>query len=273
MIGVTERTVGGWERRKQKSNVKFDHIEDLSEVTGIPMRVLIYLATGHPIYYCIRKRRIIESIVEKDKYTDFPLPALVGQEVGIHAIFHPINKQKQVDAILNYDHSIYPTSHGLRGEIILESAERLPELNHFLCDAYGHYAGHLICIPLRREIYEKIRSQTMSEGEINISHLALKGEDGLFPVYYIYSLYSSHITQAYQLFYKALSYLRRISKNGESLVGGYVVTEEAYNLATKIGMDLIFASEEEHSLYGTEIVPSHFECPLSHFRHRKLIAD
>jgi len=59
--------------------------------------------------------------------------------------------------------------------VIKKASAILPDLNLIAFDYWGHYVGHIVCLPIKRDIYGQIRRERAFEGYLtteNMSNIA-----------------------------------------------------------------------------------------------------
>ncbi|MFH1026342.1 MAG: helix-turn-helix transcriptional regulator, partial [Nitrospirota bacterium] len=157
-IGISVRELGNWERNCCPARI--DNLHDLSEVTGIPMQVCLALNADQPIWYSLQKRRFAYSSGEVTESVNDNLLSYNQQpDDGILIRNNRITTDRHINMILSCHGEIHGTSRPLGEDVIKTASMVLPELNRIIFDCWGHYVGHQVCLPIKKDTYEKIKQE------------------------------------------------------------------------------------------------------------------
>ena len=244
MLDVDGKTVGRWERLT--SMVKPDKEKELVEKLFIPYQVIRNLNSDHPlaVYYDLKTRNysltgVMTKLTGASWYkSDFP-----PEDERIHLL----SKDTDVDFV-NDIQEIRKNEKLIYAELIKMSARLLPDLNLVLHDQSGFYAGHLIVLPLKYSIYEKIRNREIRNNQLSAADLS-----GSFTekplIFYFYSIYSDSVDNSYYLVNRMLSYFKE-KKFREYLFTGITYRKFQVDILQEMGLKVIWQNEPEH---GQEI--------------------
>jgi transcriptional regulator with XRE-family HTH domain len=257
-INIAEKTLQRWETDKYPANPY--NLHAIANFTCIPMIVLNTLNAEYPVYYNIRKRRYALTKYETYEFIKEDLVKYNGPiDEGSTETYEAVSRMEDINKILQYDHQIYPTVTPLKSEVIHAAHNLLPDLNLIAKDPWGYHIGHLICLPLCIDTYNKIKIREFVEGNITSKHILdiMKENEG---VLYFYSIYgaSPHIAQ--NILLKAKKVIRQIvNKKTNYLVAGYSVTIEGSELCEKLRMKPVYENTAEYNKLRTEIAPTLYE--------------
>ncbi|MBU1053483.1 MAG: helix-turn-helix domain-containing protein [Proteobacteria bacterium] len=233
LIGISVRELRNWET--DRCHARIENLHDLSEVTGIPMQVCVALNADQPIWYSLQERRFAYSSMEAQFYSHelYKFSEQLGDSFIVRA--ERVSKDKHISMILSYHREIYHTVKPLLKDVIKKAAMLLPDLNHIIFDSWGHYVGHIIFLPLRSDIYEKIKMQESFEHYLTCDRIndILSINEG---VYFNYSSYAASINASHQNIVRIARYFAKIKEKKRYIVAGYSPVEETCKLYNKIGM-------------------------------------
>lgn len=126
--------------------------------------------------------------------------------------------------------------------IILKATKILPELNFIIFDTSGYYSGHSIMLPLKREVYNRLKAKEINENEIKTSDVVdYKSIEN--PIFYTYDLSADcndtlyYLTSALQLFFN--------KAEKPYTTSSYTSREDTYKINEQTGTTLIWQEEIE----------------------------
>jgi transposase-like protein len=137
----------------------------------------------------------------------------------------------------------------------------LPDLNIIAFDSWGHYVGHQICLPIKKDLYEQLKKQKVFEGNITaktITDIISLGEG----VFYFYSIFTANTSAAQAILRNNHRYFHKIDFKEKYLVARNAVTADGRNLSDTFGMKMIFSKKPENKNIQTETAPAMYEARL-----------
>lgn len=169
-VGISSRQLQRWENNRHRAHM--DNLHDLSEVTGIPMPVCLALNADQPIWYSLRERRFAYSAIELahsriESFLEFREESSLGEVDR----YEPITSDKHIDLILSSHADIYGAENVVGRSVIKKANLLLPDLNYIAFDGWGHYIGHVVCLPLSWEIYERIKEGKNWEDTVTLEKI------------------------------------------------------------------------------------------------------
>jgi transcriptional regulator with XRE-family HTH domain/transposase len=190
-IGVSARALQRWETDRHRAQM--DNLHDLAEATGIPMPVCLALNADQPIWYSLRERRFAYSSIEiaHFKIENF-LACREQSDRGEIVRYDPITTEKQIGLVLASHGDLYGTAKPLAREAIRKATQLLPDLNFMAFDCWGHYVGHVICLPLAATVYHQLKKQNHWESALRSDLVS----DILTPREGVFFFYSAFVTSA-----------------------------------------------------------------------------
>jgi len=264
-LSVEIKTYQRWERNEHPA--KKDNLINISEHTGIPMKALIPLNFGQYIYYSLNKRRVAFDKLETQTSVHKLLlnPDGIPVDEGVTLRFETLNDRKYIQSIIEYDSSLFPSRKTLKRQTLLKASGVLPELNCIVLDQWGHHIGHVTCIPLSDEVFDRFRSRNIFEHQFHPEHVKhpLKLDKGIL---YFWSFYGASSFVIYNILYKTNSYLSALNTNHALSIANYSMSLEGHELCKKLGMKIIFEDKEMFRQLKTETIPTLFEIPYQTLR-------
>lgn len=255
MLDVDVRSVIRWE--KNETLVKSEKEKDLVEQTFIPYQVIRNLnaAVPIPVYFDFKIRKYSISEIS------IGLPDTAIFKAHLDAV-SPMtrcvteNPEQNIKNILHYHRYLYKTDVPVTGQLILEAAKILPELNLVLYDQAGYYAGHCVVLPIKRHAYEKLRGRKMPEGELRATDLAnFKTEEQ--PIFYGYSIYGDCNENMHYMLNPLLVFLKKHSKH---TIASLVARPDGEKLLEDLGMKVLWTDTSNRSI--NEFLPVFMEGKL-----------
>ncbi|MFH2047356.1 MAG: helix-turn-helix domain-containing protein [Pseudomonadota bacterium] len=253
LIRVSVRQLRNWESNRRR--VRFENLHDLSEVTGIPMQVCVALNADQPMWYTLQKRWFASSPVLADSLPNTLFKYSGKLDDAFTLSKEKIRTDKQYNMVLSCHNDIYRALKPLRRDVVEKASSIIPDLNFIVLDSWGHYVGHSIWLPLKKDAFDQLKKQKSFEGwltpEIISDVVALK-EGALL----LFSIYISSINVAYYNQINATHYLTDIDKKERYIVGMYTAMKETHELLSTLGFKLSkndkqAISEDYNILYET----------------------
>ena len=209
ILDVDVRTIIRWE--KNESLIKSEKENLIIENLGIPHQVIRNLNTERPIavYFDFERWLYALSLLSSMVKSSNEFKTDVEYETSR---IETLSQDKDFDFI-TYIQKNQKNCNPIRNEVIKTAAHILPDINLVIRDQSGYHGGHVSILPLKYDVYEKIRDRTMQENQIQVNDLSLEMSKET-SVFYFYSIYSNSLDNTYYLVNKMLFYfLKRESKN------------------------------------------------------------
>lgn len=252
MIDVDLRTVQRWE--KNQTLIKPEKIKIIVLETLMPYQLLNNLnaEVAIPTYYNFKTRKY--SLDKRNKH--LPKALWLKDEIEIKTVsLRTIDLDTDLNYINQFMSSQMREVGHYNANLIKTAVELLPELNFIINSKSGYYAGHCIILPLKPDVYEKLKNKALTNRDIRASDLTnyrLLEK----PVFYEYDVYGDCNDT---IFYLAAHYYRffRDIKNKNYICGGYTESEDIYPLDLELGMHIIWEDSVLQKELGL-IVPPRF---------------
>ena len=179
-LDVDIRTVARWENNDTllKANIE----EDLVDATFIPYQVIRNLnaPVSIPTYYDFSIRKYATSEFSNELPDINWLKSMSNISTDrLRTTKHNEDLENIIRASMMQAHILNPISK----KLILKAADLLPALNFIIYDTSGYYSGHSVFLPLKQDVYQKIRNRSMTGSDITIDDLVDSLTDENF-VYY-----------------------------------------------------------------------------------------
>lgn len=260
-LGISVRQLRNWEANRHQ--MRLDNMHDLAEITGLPMQVCITLNTDQPVWYSLRKRRFALSSLEKELFSSDVLSRYHTQSHDADLIHNEmITHDRHIHMILACHQDIYGGKEALPIDVIKIAIHLLPAMNFIALDCWGHYAGHQICLPIQKDIYEEIKKCRNSEeyldpGKISDIVAAQRG------VFFIYSIFSASINAGYSHNINNLKFFDNIVPHDDYSVAVSSPAEEEQAFIRHLGYKLV----ERFDSPPPGISPDIYEIELAKLMH------
>ncbi|MBA3035539.1 MAG: helix-turn-helix domain-containing protein [Desulfobacterium sp.] len=255
LIGVSVRQFRNWEANRR--SVRMENLHDLSELTGIPMQVCVALNADQPLWYSLQKRWFAYSSVVAQS-----LPNELFKSTGklyddLTLTKEKITTDKQYKMVLSCHHDIYRTLKPLKRDVVEKASMIVPDLNFIIYDSWGHYVGHSIWLPIKKDVYAKLKKQESLENYLAVKSISdiITLKDGVF------LFISSYISSLNVAYYKLIESVRSFAEVGNKeryLIAMYTAMTEVHELFSTIGMRIVGSYKQERSevynkLYEAEL--------------------
>lgn len=254
-IGISVRELQNWESDRRRARI--ENIHDLAEVTGIPMQVCVALNADQPIWYSLQKRRFAYSSLEAQYFHKefFRYQEISGNKTFARGKL--ITTDKQIRKILTCHRELYRAKNILDGDIIKEAIALLPDVNLIYIDSAGHYMGHNIFLPLKKEVYQLLLQQEDFELFLTPKSLSdiITLREGVF---FNYSTFVGSLNVAHQLAIDATRFLVKVEQKNRYVIAAFVVPAEGKEFFTNMGMRNV----ELCAPMQTESAPSMYEIEM-----------
>ncbi len=251
-LGVPPKTYGRWERNESRASP--GHLERLSSILRLPFEVVLRLNHGFPTLYHTGSHRFQTCTFDRDFVNQKVLREQLfdGSEEGR---IEPVGHGDNLGLILADRRLVFPRRLFVAQSVLSRAIDLLPELNFIVRDPKGHYAGHILSIPLAKPSVDALLAQRIQESDIKLDDL-FPGSDPL-PAVHFYSLFATCSTYAYTLIRRLVTVLVRDSRfKDESIVSTYVTTLDGWEWASKtFGEPPRFIDEDPGRVRHTETPP------------------
>jgi len=256
-IEVSVRELNRWETNR--SPARMENLHDLSEVTGIPMQVCVALNADQPIWYSLRKRLFSYSLIEGRGITSTEL-LKYQEQTGDATLINEnqIRNEKHISSILSYCRDIYGTGRILGRDVIKTASTILPDLNHIFFDSWGHHVGHMVCLPIKIDVYQKLKKQRGFERYLTTEALSdiVTQRRGVF---FYYSLFGASPSATHRLIMNGVKFHAKIAQKERYLAANYAITKEVKEACKYLGMKIVFNDKKECERKLTETIPTVYE--------------
>jgi transcriptional regulator with XRE-family HTH domain len=260
-IRISVRELQRWEADRRRARI--ENLHDLSEVTGIPMQVCVALNADQPVWYALRERRFVYSSIEIAQFIKFVSDDLFKcpqSDEGILIKNDRIATDKHINAILSCHHDIYGTERPLRRDALKTASMILPDLNRIAFDSWGHYMGHVVCLPIKTDVYQQLKQEKFFEDLLTTERMSdiVALHEGAF---FYYSLFAASSSVAYPLIITNIPYLAKIEPKESYLVAGYSATMEGKEILNNLGMRTVRHTRNREDIHA-EAAPALCEIEL-----------
>lgn len=234
LLDIDVRTVIRWE--KNESLIKQDKEKYFVEYLGIPHQVIRNLNTEKPIpiYFDLFRRVYSHSGISQNVSSSSKFISDI--EIDTDRI-HLITNEKDIEFV-TYIQKLNKNNKPLKAELIVKAAKVLPELNLVLYSQSGFCAGHITVLPLKYNIYVKLRNQEINESDLKISDLTIDLTETPL-IFYYYSLYADSHDNAYYLLNRLTSHFKR-NKYKDYIFAGISYRKLKIELLSEMGLNTIW---------------------------------
>ena len=239
ILDVDVRTIIRWE--KNESLIKAEKEKLIIENLGIPHQVIRNLNTEHPIAVYFDFDRWMYALTLLSSMVKSSNEFKTDTEYVTSRI-ETLADDKDYDFI-TYIQKNQKNCNPLRLDVVKTASRILPELNLVIRDQSGYHGGHISILPLKYEIYEKIRDRKMLENQLQVKDLtfSLNGDS---PVFYFYSIYSNSLDNTYYLINKLLFYFKKRELK-DYIFAGITFQKLKVERFREMGFEVIWEKEVE----------------------------
>ncbi len=233
-LDIDVRTVLRWE--KNESLINQEKEKSIVEVLGIPHQVIRNLNTEKPIPIYFDLFRRIYSHTRLSQKVMISCELLLDATIDTDR-FHLISKESDIEFV-TYIQKLNKNNRPLKAELIKKASKIIPELNVVLYGQSGFYSGHITVLPLKYDVYLKIRNQEIKEDDLKVNDLEadLSGKPLVF---YYYSVYADSAENYYYTINRLLTYFQR-NKFENYIFAGISYRKPKIEFLLEIGLNNIW---------------------------------
>lgn len=264
LLNVDLRTVQRWE--KDLTLIKSEKEEDIVLATLMPYQLIHNLNATVPIptFYDFNTRKYSLS-----KQTN-ALPKLSWY---LDQIDITTNNLRTIDFDIDIKHlgQFIDTQNRdksyVNNDLIKEAIRLLPELNFVFTGKAGYYAGHCIVLPLKEDVYLKLRNRELSNKGLRVSHLA-NYRSMERPIFYRYDITGDCNDT---IFYVMASFFRffRDVENKNYIMCGYIERDDSYHLNLQLGLKVVWEDKVLQKELGLKAPPRFVEGNFNDYLTKK----
>ena len=247
LLDVDARTIIRWE--KNESLIKVEKEKILIENLGIPHQVIRNLNTDKPIAIYFDFNRWAYSLSALSKIITSSSEFISDYELDTDRI-QTILKDKDIEFI-NYIQKNQKNCESLRAEVIKMAAKILPELNLVLYGQSGFHEGHVSILPLKHEIFVKLRDKTMRENEISLNDLNINPSDKTL-IFFYYSMYANSVDNIHYIMNRILSHFKN-KKYKDYIFAGISYRQQKVDRVQELGLKVIWKELPDEGCESTAV--------------------
>lgn len=254
MLDVDVRTVIRWE--KNESLIKGEKEKILIVNMGIPHQVIRNLNTEQPIPVYFDFKRWLYSLTLLSSMVKSAKEFKTDEELHTSRI-ESLAKDDDFEFI-SYIQRNQKNCKPINKEVIKIAASLLPDLNFVIRDPSGYHGGHISILPLKYEVYTKIRDQRMPENELSTNDLS-RYNDQEIPVFYFYSIYSNSLDNRYYLVNKSLFYFKKREEMKNYIFAGITFQNLKVERFKEMGFEIVWEKQNiEHPEHTATFLSGNF---------------
>lgn len=256
LLDVDVRTVIRWE--KNESFIKQEKEKSFVESLGIPYQVIRNLNTEKPIpiYFDIFRRVYSHSALSQKVSSSSEFITTIDIDTDR---IHSISNERDIEFVTRIQ-KLNKNHRPLKAELIKKAAKVIPELNLVLYSQSGFYAGHITVLPLKYDIYLKLRNQEINEGDLKPDDLTFDLSEHPL-VFYYYSLYADSVDNGYYMLNRLLNYFKH-KKYEDYIFAGISYRKSKLELLQDLGLNEIW---EKQTNENTEDISTFMEGSLDEY--------
>lgn len=259
-IDISTRELQRWESNQRRAHM--NNLHDLSEATGIPMQVCLALNADQPIWYSLRERRFAYSSIEISNFNIENLLKL-NEQSNLSNIerYEHISKDKYINLILKSHVDIYGTERLLSKEVIKKANTILGDLNYIAFDCWGHYVGHLVCLPMSFKVYNQLKKEKKWKDYLTSDKISdiTDLQEGVF---FFYSAFMTNVSIAYTQLIRSAWYLAKVKQKEKYLAVYNMAAKEVKEFFSNFGATMVSCTAGRVEQTNAQLVPAMFEIKL-----------
>lgn len=249
LLNVDVRTVQRWE--KDITLIKPDKEKELAQATLLPYQLIRNLNASIPIptFYDFRIRKYSLTMLNNE----LPEAKWLNDRVKEMAKrIRTIDVSSDME-ILRKDLLLQKNNREPISRAVLSRAvEILPMMNLIIMDDHKNYSGHCIVLPLKEEIYRKLRDREIVEADIQTSDLAnYKTVD--HPIFFNYDITADCNDNIYYLAHNYLHFFKNLETSYEFC--SFTMRYDSYEINKQLGLELVWEDEVQKDGLGLEYHP------------------
>lgn len=251
LTGVSVRQLRRWEA--DLSHASIENLQDIANITKIPMEVCISLNADNPLWYSLKKKRFAYTLIEadlirvKDLLKSYKQP---GRKIT--AENDKRLTDKYIDEVLSYHNDTYGTKKPLNKDVLAKAIKMLPDLNRITFDHWGLMVGYVICLPIRIDIYQKLIKQKTLENYLAADKISdiLTMNKGVF---LHYSMFATNLGIAYPMMVNNLKYLSTVNQKERYLAAFHTSISKGKEFYTDLGLRIAWKAHEYGDVISDDI--------------------
>ena len=183
---------------KARRPIEIHKLVRISEETKIPFEVLFRTLHQYPTLYDPITRRYSLCLFDRD----FVNRKIIWQELHKHQglALDAVKEYNEDDLKLQEPTRVYRLTYTDRYHIkktLIAASKLLPQWNAFVYDPLKIYSGHLLTIPIGKDVYNNIKNSDL--WEIHIKEWDIESPKSRDSVIFISSFFATNTTYAYYL--------------------------------------------------------------------------
>ena len=252
LLNVDNRTIIRWE--KNTTLLKADKEEELADSTFIPYQVIRNLNApiAIPTFYdFVLRKYATHEVFSTVPHADWlrTLPPISTQR------FNPIKTAKEIELIKKCLKLQGKNTDRIKEEVLLRAADLFPQLNFVLYENTGFYAGHCLILPLKKEVYQKIKVKIIHPLEIRPQDLLNPQQNEV--VYFGLDFNADSNENLFHLTAPIRHYFT--TKNSPSLYASFTSRPDTGMLNKQFGNELIWEHQHEWDNVPVKLFEQTFE--------------
>ncbi len=264
-IKVSVRQLRRWEA--ELSHASIENLQDIANITGIPMEVCIALNADNPLWYSLQKKRFAYTLIEAEliRVNDL-LKSYTHPGRNIPAKNDKIITDKHIDMILSYHHDVYSAKKSLDKNVLTKAIKMLPDLNRITFDNWGLMVGYVVCLPMRMDVYRELKKQKVLEDYLTtdkISDISTLNKG----VFFHYSIFAESLSVAYPMIVNNLKYFSEIKQKEGYLAAFQTAILKGKEFFSDMGMRVAWNAHKYGDIISNDL-PSIMEIELDNLIKR-----
>lgn len=253
-LKVDLRTIQRWE--SGLTLIKSEKEEDIVLATLMPYQLIHNLNAAVPIptFYNFNTRKYALS----QQTNELPKLSWYKDQINITSQnLRPIDFKLDIKHIEQFIDTQKRDSTYVNHELIKEAVRRLPELNFVFTGKTGYYAGHCIVLPIKKEIFLKLKNKKLSNKDLRAQHLT-NYKQLQEPIFYRYDITGDCNDTIFYIMAQFFRFFRDI-ENKNYIMCGYTERDDNYELNKQIGLHVVWEDLELQKSLKLNAPPRFFE--------------